>query len=196
MRTKDRSRCYLLRLQTRSDGGGGGGHPDGDGDGDGDESSSEMTYGSRGTRTSRSASRLAAARPRSAIRQPHAPQRHSAAARPAAPYGKRTHPQPSATFSTLAKAEKQRYGSKLRSTKGSQCYGFRHRSDRDFAIRLYTDSAVVTRDRTEQNLQQTRTVQWSRETVQRTCNIRAMLSCATAWGMSAACGDGSERGGV
>ena len=80
--------------------GGGGGHPDGDGDGDGDESSSEMTYGSRGTRTSRSASRLAAARPRSAIRQPHAPQRHSAAARPrsairqphapAAPIGSRT----------------------------------------------------------------------------------------------------------
>ena len=73
------------------DGGGGGDHPDGgDADADGGEGSGEMIYGSRGSRK-RSASCLAATA-RSAIRQPHtpqrhsrqphAPQRHSAAARP------------------------------------------------------------------------------------------------------------------
>ena len=149
-------------------------------------------------------------------------QRHSASARPAAPFGSRTprgaiRHQPHTPHSAIRQPHTpaQRHhrhcsGFELREVRrgrGAKASDTLGRSDRDF--HPYSTRTVLSSHerpcRTE-NLQQTRTVQWysdsdmstmntvvTPETVQRTCNTRAMLSCAAACGISAACGDGSER---
>ena len=124
------------------------------------------------------------------------------------------HVRPSTAFSRMSYDS---HGSNSRSANERQVAvpQLQTRSDRDSThISPYADSTVITRNRTEQNsLQQTRTVQWSRETVQRTCNTRDRTAysdgrerygCSLARGgrvavrvdnreRMAACGDGSER---